>query len=249
MKPEQTRATDLSIPNAARPIRLNPAVLKLAQDLTTGRTKYAAAMAGEASPASSSQGPPQETAPLTANLQVLSPSVGVNRPLSFAGIPSSTTVRQLKERIRNTLPTKPADDQQRLIHRGRLLARDSETLQDVFGAETVRPYYITTNAPRSCANGTCIAPDWRPADTPPRPERSPRTSCLGPTTHTPPRPESSTKHPTGPPYRVPAPSTSSQCPCPPSPYSHTNIPSCPSAGPGLGAFDLRGTDADDAAPA
>lgn len=92
----------------------------------------------ETTPASSSQQALQEMANPAVNLQVVSPSIGVGRPLSFSDLPASTTIQQLKEKIRSTLPIKPADDQQRLIHRGRLLARDDETLQDVFGAETVR---------------------------------------------------------------------------------------------------------------
>ena len=76
--------------------------------------------------------------PLTVNLQIVSPSDGVG-PLSFPALPSNTTVRQLKDKIRDALPSRPADDQQRLIHRGRLLARDGDTLRDVFGEELVGP--------------------------------------------------------------------------------------------------------------
>lgn len=71
-------------------------------------------------------------------LQVVSPSVGVAGPLSFRQLPSGTTVKQLKEKIRESLPMRPADDQQRLIHRGRLLAREDETMLEIFGQETVR---------------------------------------------------------------------------------------------------------------
>lgn len=80
---------------------------------------------------------PNEEASLTVNLQVVSPSVGVNGPLSFPGLPAATTVQELKRLIREKLPLRPADDHQRLIHRGRLLARDNDTLENVFGAETV----------------------------------------------------------------------------------------------------------------
>ena len=74
------------------------------------------------------------------NLQVVSPSVGVNGPLSFSQLPVETTVKQLKEKIREILPIRPSDDLQRLIHRGRLLARENETMSDVFGQETVRTW-------------------------------------------------------------------------------------------------------------
>ncbi|KAK0651744.1 hypothetical protein B0T16DRAFT_454172 [Cercophora newfieldiana] len=76
----------------------------------------------------------QEAAPPTANINIVSPNVGVG-PLILSALPHDTTVRQLKERIRDTLPSHPTDDQQRLIHRGRLLARDNDTLRDVFTQE------------------------------------------------------------------------------------------------------------------
>ncbi|KAI0443540.1 hypothetical protein F4803DRAFT_514582 [Xylaria telfairii] len=70
-------------------------------------------------------------------LQILSPSVNVPQPL-FLTIPVTTTVQQLKERIRGCVGTKPPDDAQRLIHRGRLLARDSETMLELFGEGPLR---------------------------------------------------------------------------------------------------------------
>ncbi|KAH6840999.1 hypothetical protein B0I37DRAFT_229010 [Chaetomium sp. MPI-CAGE-AT-0009] len=80
---------------------------------------------------------PQDDAPMAVNLQIVSPSVGVGI-LRFPDMPVTTTVQQLRESIREALPSRPADDHQRLIHRGRLLARDTDTLQDIFGEETLR---------------------------------------------------------------------------------------------------------------
>lgn len=74
----------------------------------------------------------------TITLQVISPSVAVPRPLSFADLPANTSVRQLKERIRNAIDAKPSDQAQRLIHRGRLLARDDDTMLAIFGEDAVR---------------------------------------------------------------------------------------------------------------
>lgn len=88
-------------------------------------------------PANSSAGP-QEDAPLAVNLHIVSPSAGVGN-LRFPGLPATTTIQQLRERIRESLPSRPADDHQRLIHRGRLLARDTDTLQNIFGEDAVRP--------------------------------------------------------------------------------------------------------------
>lgn len=86
-------------------------------------------------------GAPEE---LAVNLQILSPSVGVNRPLLFPDLPAVTTIKQLKDRIRQALPLRPADENQRLIHRGRALLRESDSLLDVFGADAVRTASVIT---------------------------------------------------------------------------------------------------------
>ncbi|KAF4964823.1 hypothetical protein FSARC_7285 [Fusarium sarcochroum] len=74
----------------------------------------------------------------TVNVQVLSPSVGVNRPLLFPSLAANTTVKQLKDKIRQTLPLRPADEHQRLIHRGRAIVSESDTLLDIFGVDALR---------------------------------------------------------------------------------------------------------------
>ncbi|KAI0376552.1 hypothetical protein F5Y04DRAFT_209918 [Hypomontagnella monticulosa] len=76
--------------------------------------------------------------PATFTLQIVSPSVGIPQPLALQELPTNTTVKQLKERIRNVVNTKPADQAQRLIHRGRLLAREDETMTEIFGQEALR---------------------------------------------------------------------------------------------------------------
>ncbi|KAF7554479.1 hypothetical protein G7046_g6805 [Stylonectria norvegica] len=75
---------------------------------------------------------------LTVNLQVVSPSAGVSRPLLFPGMAATTTVKQLKDKIRETLPLRPTDENQRLIHRGRAIVRESDSLLDIFGADALR---------------------------------------------------------------------------------------------------------------
>ncbi|PVH86965.1 hypothetical protein DL98DRAFT_582278 [Cadophora sp. DSE1049] len=75
--------------------------------------------------------------PLSFTLHVVSPSVGVSGPLNFASLPATTTVKELKGRIRDVLPSKPQDENQRLIHRGRMLGRESETMLEIFGQETL----------------------------------------------------------------------------------------------------------------
>lgn len=75
--------------------------------------------------------------PMSFNLVIVSPSAGVTGPLRFPHLPAATSVKELKAKIRDVLPSKPADDSQRLIHRGRMLASETETMMDIFGAETV----------------------------------------------------------------------------------------------------------------
>ncbi|KAI1184635.1 hypothetical protein F5B17DRAFT_446861 [Nemania serpens] len=70
-------------------------------------------------------------------LRILSPSINVPQSLSIS-ISATATVGQLRERIRESVSTRPPDDAQRLIHRGRLLVRDSETMLELFGEELLR---------------------------------------------------------------------------------------------------------------
>ncbi|EAA32234.2 hypothetical protein GE21DRAFT_7256 [Neurospora crassa] len=79
-----------------------------------------------------------EDAPLLVNIHFVSPSEGVPDDLDFQGLPAATTVGQLKDKIRDVLPMHPAHDEQRIIHQGRLLARESDTLLDVFGEDKLR---------------------------------------------------------------------------------------------------------------
>lgn len=112
-----------------------------------------------------SSAPPgsQQDAPLV-NLQIVSPSVGVGN-LRFPDLPAATTVQQLKEKIRDSLQSRPADDHQRLIHRGRLLARDTDTLQQVFGEEAVSVLWWGGNGDRVLT--VCVADSCqRPTDDP-----------------------------------------------------------------------------------
>ncbi|KZF24134.1 hypothetical protein L228DRAFT_259393 [Xylona heveae TC161] len=76
--------------------------------------------------------------PPTMFLHVLSPStLEVPSQLSFPSLPISTTVGQLKEKIRDAIPSKPVAERQRLIYQGRLLARDTDTMLDVFGQQAI----------------------------------------------------------------------------------------------------------------
>jgi hypothetical protein len=85
----------------------------------------------------------EHSEPVNFTLQIISPSIGVTGPLSFPQLPATTTVKQLKAKIRDALPSKPVDESQRLIHRGRMLAREAETMLEIFGAETVNTLTLT----------------------------------------------------------------------------------------------------------
>ncbi|KAL2268522.1 hypothetical protein VTJ83DRAFT_3368 [Remersonia thermophila] len=88
-------------------------------------------------PSSAPPGSQNDDAPLSVNLQIISPSAGVGN-LRFPDLPATTTLQQLKHRIRESVASRPADEHQRLIHRGRMLARDTDTLLDIFGEEAIR---------------------------------------------------------------------------------------------------------------
>ncbi|KAH7254020.1 uncharacterized protein BKA55DRAFT_509624 [Fusarium redolens] len=176
----------------------------------------------------------------TVNLQVLSPSVGVNRPLLFPNLAANTTIKQLKDKIRQTLPLRPADDHQRLIHRGHALVRESDTLVDIFGADAIRTSEQQTihlvlrdmnDSPSSTPNAPSAPPSLAAPVPAPAPARGPSPTASAPPTH-PPRPQPQQPHgqpfgyqmPPGLNWRNPMPPTSNPFPQPrmPSPSpSHT----------------------------
>lgn len=83
----------------------------------------------------------EEPTTVALKLKILSPSAELadlrNSGLQFEDLPISTTIGQLKERIRDAVPTRPSNERQRLIYLGRVLARETDTLRDVFGATVV----------------------------------------------------------------------------------------------------------------
>lgn len=80
----------------------------------------------------------EQPEPLSFTLTIVSPSVGANR-LNFPHLAATTTVEQLKAKIRDALPSKPPNELQRLIHRGRMLSRESQTMVEIFGKDVVSP--------------------------------------------------------------------------------------------------------------
>lgn len=74
---------------------------------------------------------------INVDLNIISPNATVLlRPLTFE-LPSNTSIRAVKRRIRQKLPMRPTDDQQRLIYKGRSLENEDQTLEQVIGIDTV----------------------------------------------------------------------------------------------------------------
>lgn len=71
------------------------------------------------------------------DLKVLSPSTEVDADMFFVKLPASTTVAELKLKIKDQIATKPAVERMRLIYRGRVMAKESDTMTDVFGRDEV----------------------------------------------------------------------------------------------------------------
>lgn len=111
-------------------------------------------MTQDASPAEQTPVPADQ---LSINLKVISPSLP--HPLMLTDLPAVTTVQQLKEKIRQQLPAQPADDQQRLIYRGRMVNRAEDKLLDLYGEDTVSLTPLSSPVCASEANhDTAVAP-------------------------------------------------------------------------------------------
>ncbi|KAI5198783.1 hypothetical protein E4T39_06605 [Aureobasidium subglaciale] len=73
----------------------------------------------------------------TLSLRILSPSAGLGDSLDMANVALDTTIGMLKQLLMERLPSNPTPDRMRLIHFGRLLANDNETLGQLFGEAAV----------------------------------------------------------------------------------------------------------------
>ncbi|KAK6002854.1 hypothetical protein QM012_001604 [Aureobasidium pullulans] len=73
----------------------------------------------------------------TLSLRILSPAVELSQGLDMNDVPIDTTIAALKSRLTDLLPSNPTPDRMRLIHFGRLLANDDETLAHLFGEAAI----------------------------------------------------------------------------------------------------------------
>lgn len=84
----------------------------------------------------------EETA--TINLKLLSPSAEVEGSITFTDLPTTTTIRELRSRIQDAVPSKPEPERMRLIYRGKVLSVESDTLGVIFGADNVCKQSLST---------------------------------------------------------------------------------------------------------
>ena len=83
-----------------------------------------------------------KSAAQTILLHLLSPSIEIPNKHTFSDVPTSTTVAELKTKICNAVPSRPATERQRLIYRGKALLKDGATLAEIFSQGTVRALYL-----------------------------------------------------------------------------------------------------------
>ncbi|KAF2677676.1 hypothetical protein K458DRAFT_409512 [Lentithecium fluviatile CBS 122367] len=72
------------------------------------------------------------------NLKILSPSTEIEGGVFLPNLPASTTIKELRQKIQDAAPSKPATERMRLIYRGRVVANDDDKLVDIFGVESIR---------------------------------------------------------------------------------------------------------------
>ncbi|OAG01907.1 uncharacterized protein CC84DRAFT_1151972 [Paraphaeosphaeria sporulosa] len=122
-----------------------------------------------------------EDEPLAVNLKILSPSAEVEGGVQLTDIPAATTIRELRQRIHDAAPSRPATDRMRLIYRGRVVANDSDSLLTVFGADNIRTskdqsLHLVLRELPSAASAPSPAP--HSASAPPNPQQPPPQSPL-----------------------------------------------------------------------
>ena len=88
--------------------------------------------------ASSEQPVAQEHPRQLIDIKIVGPSEELRNGIQFSGVPKTTTIGELKDKIQNELPSRPSPTKQRLIYLGRVLQPDTETLLHFFGENIVR---------------------------------------------------------------------------------------------------------------
>ncbi|GIK04851.1 hypothetical protein Aspvir_008948 [Aspergillus viridinutans] len=111
-----------------------------------------------------------ETFPRSITLHVLCPAL--HNRFTFDDLPLSTTVAGLKARLTESIPSRPAPSNQRLIWRGRALLDDAMTLESVLGPMDSTEYsmHLALPPPSSADSARTFIP---PASAPPATGRLP----------------------------------------------------------------------------
>lgn len=122
------------------------------------------------------------SSPRTIEVKVLSQLSEPDGTLVLSSLPVTTSVAALKTLISQSLASKPPPDRQRLIHRGRVMAREADTLEDVFGSDNVRQ--SSTHSLHLVVRDNAMSS--APAGAPPLPQSQPRQPRLSNATHLPP---------------------------------------------------------------
>jgi hypothetical protein len=76
-----------------------------------------------------------EDEPLRIDLKILCNAI--TTPIVLPGLPTTTTVADLKASVQNALESRPATGRMRFIYRGRILPSDDEQLGHIFGLDNV----------------------------------------------------------------------------------------------------------------
>jgi len=100
---------------------------------------------------------PAETTdpPRAIPVKVLSQLPEPDGTILFESLPVTTTVGELKAKIHDRVASRPAVEHQRLIYRGRVMAKETDTLVDVFGRDAVRSLRLKQMArDSSCSPGS-----------------------------------------------------------------------------------------------
>ncbi|KAF2651719.1 hypothetical protein K491DRAFT_696234 [Lophiostoma macrostomum CBS 122681] len=138
------------------------------------------------------------------DLKVLSPSTEVGRDIHLPQISASTTVADLRLRLKDAIASRPSIERMRLIYRGRVVANDTDTLSDVFGAENIRQYkdhtlHLVLRELPPPGSVSSSSPVPRSTTAPPNSSRgpapSPQTNPFRPSPQAQPRPTSQPQAP------------------------------------------------------
>ncbi|KAI9705207.1 MAG: hypothetical protein M1820_005354 [Bogoriella megaspora] len=132
----------------------------------------------EASPS-----PGKATSQNTITIKILSPSPEIRNGIVLSPLSTSTTVGQVKQQLRERISSRPPNERQRLIYRGRVMMDESQTLLNVFGEDAVkqqREHTLHLVIPDTAAPANSTLPNAVPRPNPFRPQDAERRAASVP---------------------------------------------------------------------